>query len=85
MVSFIDMDKLENVKKYCIDVIAHDDMDIEYTTSLGNGVNPNEVGGFARSILVDILNMPEEEIEKLADIRACQLRDYYFGDRKEYW
>jgi len=79
------MDKLEEIKKHCIDVIAHEYMDIEYTTTLGTGVNPNEVGDFAWSILLDIFDFTDEDIEPLVHKRIYELKEYYRGDRKEYW
>ena len=79
------MNTLEEVKKYCIDVIAHSNMDKEYTTTLGNGINACEAGEFAWSILIDIFDLTDEDIQPLVHKRVYELEEYYYGERRGYW
>jgi hypothetical protein len=61
---------LLKIRTTCVDVLAHDELDWEYTTALGNGINAFEAGALAMAILVNILELPEDEIWKLVSLRV---------------
>lgn len=77
------MDKIQDIKRRCIDVIAHSDLDYEYTV-LGNGILACESGEFAWEIL-GILEVSDEEAESLIEKRVNHIEKFYNDGDVKYW
>lgn len=62
----------DQIIEKCIDVMAHAELDWEYTSDGGNGINASEAGEFAEDIL-GLIGVDYEDIMIKIKIRVEQL------------
>lgn len=73
-------DPKQKLLDLCVDILAHVELDCEWTSNRGNGTNCAEAGNVADDIL-DILGVKEKDLKDQIESRADELKkDYGFPD-----